>query len=84
MSRMWQRGKDEITRFFYLSMLYMNLRSYYEMLHVMHTYLNYNHVDVYNMYPFERDIFLLMYKNDKEMERKKMNEQRAKHGKLPI
>lgn len=65
-------------------MLYVNLRSYYELLHIMHTTLKYNMDDIYNMYPFERDIFLLMYKNDKEAERKKINEQRAKHGKLPI
>ena len=42
----------------------------------MHTYLNYSLEDIYNMYPYEREIFMLMYKNDKEKERKQIEERK--------
>ena len=48
----------------------------------MHTYLNYSMEDIENMYPYEREIFLLMYKNDKERERKELEKKRANHAKL--
>lgn len=64
-------------------MLYMSLQGYYESVHVMHTYMNYSIEDINNMYPYEREIFMLMFKNDKEKE-KKLAEERNKryHGKL--
>lgn len=49
----------------------------------MHTYMNYSIEDINNMYPYEREIFMLMYKNDKEKERKQLEERRrGLHGKL--
>lgn len=57
-------------------MLYTSLPFFYETLHVMHTYLNYSLEDIYNMYPYEREIFMLMYKNDKEKERKQIEERK--------
>lgn len=64
-------------------MLYTNLATFYETVHVMHTYLKYTIEDIYNMYPYEREIFMLMYKNDKEKEQKKIEEMRRnRYGKL--
>lgn len=66
-------------------MLYINLRAYYETIHVMHTIMNYTLEDIYNMYPYERDIFILMYKRDKEKEQQRLEKQRQiKNGKLPF
>ncbi len=66
-------------------MLYTSLPRFYETVHVMHTYLKYSIEDIYNMYPYEREILMLMFKNDKEKEQKKMESmKRGKHGKLPI
>lgn len=48
----------------------------------MHTYLNYSMEDIENMYPYEREIFLLMYKNDKEKEQKELEKRRTNRGKL--
>ena len=81
MPRMFKRIRRRARRFFYLSMLYTNLKVFYETLHVMHTYLHYSLDDIYNMYPYEREIFMLMYKNDKEKERKALEEhKRGLHG----
>lgn len=63
-------------------MLYTNLQVFYETTHIMHTYLKYSLEDIYNMYPYEREIFMLMYKNDKERERKEMEKRRGRYGKL--
>ena len=60
-------------------MLYTNLQVYYETLHIMHTYLNYSLEDINNMYPYEREIFMLMYKNDKEKEKRAIEERRKKY-----
>ena len=50
----------------------------------MHTYLNYTIEDINNMYPYEREIFMLMYKNDKEKEQKAIEAKRRgnHYGKL--
>ena len=48
----------------------------------MHTYLNYSMEDINRMYPYERDIYLLMFKNDKEKERKRLEQKRHRYGKL--
>ena len=62
-------------------MLYTNIQVYYETVHVMHTYMNYTIEDINNMYPYEREIFMLMYKNDKEKEKKELEKRRSKyHG----
>lgn len=64
-------------------MLYTNLRVFYETIHVLHTYLNYSVEDIYNMYPYERELYLLMFKNDKEKEKQEMEKRkRDRHGKL--
>lgn len=64
-------------------MLYTNLASFYETVHVMHTYLNYSIEDIYAMYPYEREIFMLMFKNDKEKEKKAIEaNRRGRNGKL--
>lgn len=64
-------------------MLYTNLRVFYETIHVMHTYLNYSVEDIYKMYPYEREIFLLMYKNDKDKEKEALEKRKREHnGKL--
>ena len=63
-------------------MLYTSLQSFYETIHVMHTYLKYSIEDIYNMYPYEREIFMLMYKNDKEKERRELEKRRGRYGKL--
>lgn len=66
-------------------MLYTNLQVFYETIHVMHTYLKYSVEDIYKMYPYERDLYLLMYKNDKEKEREELEKhKRGINGKLPI
>lgn len=70
------------TRFFYLSMLYINLRIYYETTHIMHTKLNYSLHDVMNMYPYERDFFILMAVGDAEKEKARLEKQRMQNGKL--
>lgn len=62
-------------------MLYTNLQVYYETVHVMHTYMKYSIEDINQMYPYEREIFMLMYKNDKEKEKKELEAKRRKlHG----
>lgn len=48
----------------------------------MHTYLNYSVEDIEKMYPYEREILLLMYKNDKEKEKQELEKRRMQHGKL--
>ena len=64
-------------------MLYTNLQVFYETIHVMHTYLNYSVEDIYKMYPYERELFLLMYKNDKEKEKEALEKRKREHnGKL--
>ena len=64
-------------------MLYTNIQAFYETVHIMHTYMNYSIEDINNMYPYEREIFMLMYKNDKEKERKELeSRKRGIHGKL--
>lgn len=45
--------------------------------------MNYSIEDINDMYPYEREIFMLMYKNDKEKERKYLeSERRGLNGKL--
>lgn len=65
-------------------MLYTNLRVFYETVHVLHTYLNYSIEDIYKMYPYERDLYMLMYKNDKEKERAELEKHKRgnNYGKL--
>ena len=63
-------------------MLYTSLTAFYETVHVMHTYLKYSVEDIYNMYPYEREIYMLMFKNDKEKERKALEKRRGTYGKL--
>lgn len=53
-------------------MLYTNIQVYYETVHVMHTYMNYSLEDINNMYPYEREIFMLLYKNDKDKQKKEL------------
>lgn len=62
-------------------MLYTGLQPFYETTHIMHTYMNYSIEDINNMYPYEREIFMLMYKNDKEKEKKELeSHRRGLHG----
>lgn len=64
-------------------MLYTNLRFYYECVHVMHTYMKYTVEDIEKMYPYEREIYMLMYKNDKEKQQKELeSKRRGFNGKL--
>ena len=63
-------------------MLYTNIQVYYEMIHIMHTYMNYSIEDINNMYPYEREIYMLLYKNDKEKERKELEQRKRNHGKF--
>lgn len=64
-------------------MLYTNLQVFYETIHVMHTYLNYSLEDIYKMYPYERELLMLMYKNDKEKEKQELEKHKRNHnGKL--
>ena len=65
-----------VKRFFYLSMLYTNVRVYYETTHILHTYLNYSIEDIENMYPYEREIYMLLFKNDKEREKRELERKR--------
>lgn len=60
-------------------MLYTSLSSFYETVHVMHTYMNYTYEDINNMYPYEREVLLLMFKRDKEKEQKAIEEQRKRY-----
>ena len=45
--------------------------------------MNYSLEDINNMYPYERELYMLMFKNDKEKEQKEMeSRKRGMHGKL--
>ena len=66
-------------------MLYITLETYYETIHVMHTKMNYSLEDIFNMYPYERDIFILMSTRDMEKEIQRAEKTKGRfHGKLPF
>ena len=45
--------------------------------------MNYSLEDINGMYPYERELFMLMFKNDKEKEQKEIeSRKRGFHGKL--
>ena len=44
--------------------------------------MNYSIEDINNMYPYEREIYMLLYKNDKEKERKELEQRKRNHGKF--
>ena len=59
-------------------MLYTNIPTFYETVHIMHTYMNYSIEDINNMYPYEREIYMLLYKNDKEKEKKELESRKTR------
>lgn len=62
-------------------MLYTSLQLFYETSYVLHTRLKFSLEDILAMYPYERDIYLLMYKNEKEEEQRQL-ERVKRNGKL--
>lgn len=59
-------------------MLYTNIQNWYEVNNILHNYMNFSLEDIYNMYPYEKELYMLMHKRDKEEEKAKMEEQKQK------
>ena len=50
---------------------YNNLSEYYKLLFALVQFHKYSLTEIYEMYPYERDIFVLMLKNHVEEEKQK-------------
>lgn len=68
---MWRTHKGEVRRFFYLSMLYMDVETFYRVnVALKRSDLHFNIQEIEQMYPYERDIYMLIAKEQQEDEMK--------------
>jgi len=71
---LWQTYKGEVRRFFYLSMLYMDLETYYKVnVTLKRSDLHFNIQEIEQLYPYERELYMLVAKEMQDEEMKELN-----------